>query len=132
MKTIEVVDNARVGKKGFPRHYQAHGAEPPMKLVVVSESGVPSDETVEPPRTPEEARERMQPLTRRQFWLAANSIGLSKSDVLAAVGNDVELQIEVEESTEFGRTYDSIVLLAPLLGITPEQLDDIWNWASSV
>jgi len=26
-----VVDSARLGTKGFPRHYQAYGGEPPMK-----------------------------------------------------------------------------------------------------
>ena len=42
-----VVDSIRVGKKGFPRHYQAYGVEPPMKY---EESGtsvptVPADPT---------------------------------------------------------------------------------------
>ncbi|MEO1986251.1 MAG: DUF4376 domain-containing protein [Martelella sp.] len=42
-----VVDSARLGTKGFPRHYQAYGVEPPMKY---EESGtavptVPADPT---------------------------------------------------------------------------------------
>jgi len=26
----QVIDTARIGKKGYPRHYQAYGVEPPM------------------------------------------------------------------------------------------------------
>ena len=42
-----VVDSARLGTKGFPRHYQAYGLEPPMKY---EDSGtavptVPADPT---------------------------------------------------------------------------------------
>ena len=45
--TRMVVDSIRVGTKGFPRHYQAYGVEPPMKY---EESGtavptVPADPT---------------------------------------------------------------------------------------
>lgn len=31
MKTV--IDGAKIGKKGFPRHYQAFGMEPPTKVV---------------------------------------------------------------------------------------------------
>lgn len=82
------------------------------------------------PPTPDELREQMPPLSRRQFWLAADKIGISKADVLASA-TDNQLRIEIEESTEFHRTYESVVMLAPMLGITPEQLDDIWLWAAA-
>lgn len=83
------------------------------------------------PPTPEELREQMPPLSRRQFWLGAHSLGVAKADVMAYAANDPALLIEVEESTEFHRTYESVVMLAPMLGITPEQLDDIWLWAAA-
>lgn len=38
--TQEIVDNAKIGKKGFPRHFEAFGLEPPMKTVPV-EDGEP-------------------------------------------------------------------------------------------
>ena len=38
--TEAVIDNARIGKKGFPMHYAALGIEPPMKTVPV-ENGEP-------------------------------------------------------------------------------------------
>lgn len=80
-----------------------------------------------PDQTLEELRAQMPVLSRRQFWLGADSLGLSKSDVLAAA-TDNQIRIEIVESTEFHRTYESVVLLSPLFGITPEQLDDVWMW----
>ncbi|WP_273728100.1 hypothetical protein [Brucella gallinifaecis] len=83
-----------------------------------------------PEPTPEELRVQMPPLSRRQFGLGANSLGLSKADVLAATDDPIII-IEIKESGEFHRDYESIVMLAPLLGITPEQLDDVWMWWAS-
>jgi len=82
------------------------------------------------PLTPDELRAQMPPLTRRQFWLGADSLGLSKADVLAAAA-DQQVRIEIEETTEFHRTYESVVMLSEVLGITPEQLDDVWMWWAS-
>lgn len=82
------------------------------------------------PLTPEELRAFMPPLSRRQFWLGANSLGMSKSDVTAATDDPIIL-IEIEETTEFHRTYESVVMLSEVLGITPEQLDDVWMWWAS-
>lgn len=41
--TQTVIDQDKIGKKGFPRHYAALGLEPPMKTVPV-ENGVPQIE----------------------------------------------------------------------------------------
>lgn len=38
--TETVIDSIRIGKKGFPMHYQAYGMEPPTKIVPV-EDGEP-------------------------------------------------------------------------------------------
>ncbi|WOC15066.1 hypothetical protein MP213Fo_05170 [Pseudochrobactrum sp. MP213Fo] len=81
-----------------------------------------------PELTPEELRAQMPPLSRRQFWLGAHSLGVAKADVMAYAANDPALLIEVEESTEFQRTYGAVTLLSPLLGITDDQLDDVWMW----
>lgn len=84
-----------------------------------------------PEMTPEERRAQMPVLSRRQFWLGADSLGVSKANVLAAA-TDNQIRIEIEESTDFYRTYESVVLLSPVFGITPEQLDDVWLWWASV
>lgn len=38
--TKQVIDNARIGTKGFPFHYEALGVEPPTKTIPV-EGGIP-------------------------------------------------------------------------------------------
>ncbi|WP_273727331.1 hypothetical protein [Brucella gallinifaecis] len=68
-----------------------------------------------PEPIPEELHAQMPPLSRRQFWLGANSLGLSKADVLAATDDPIII-IEIKESGEFHRDYESILMLAPLLG----------------
>lgn len=73
----------------------------------------------------------MPPLTSRQFWLAANTLGITE-DLLVAATDDTEVIIEIRKSTEFHRMYDSVVMPAPLMGITPEKLDDVWMWATAV
>ncbi|MEN5297536.1 DUF4376 domain-containing protein [Brucella sp. TWI559] len=49
--TKEIVDNARIGTKGYPRNYEALGIAPPMKTVPV-ENGEPV--TSHPGLTPQE------------------------------------------------------------------------------
>lgn len=83
------------------------------------------------PPTPQELRERMPTLSGRQFWLAANTLGITEEMLLAAT-DDPEIIIEIRKTTDFYRTYDSVVMLAPLMGITPEQLDDVWRWSAVV
>lgn len=82
------------------------------------------------PLPPDQLRALMPPLSRRQFWLGANSLGMSKADVLAATDDPIII-IEIEETTEFHRTYESVVMLSEVLGITPDQLDDVWMWWAS-
>lgn len=41
--TETVIDNTRIGKKGFPMHYAALGLQPPMKTVPV-EDGTPQND----------------------------------------------------------------------------------------
>lgn len=78
----------------------------------------------------DELRKNMPTLTARQFWLGAYSLGISKSDVLAAT-DAPEIHIEIDVTTEFHRTYESVIVLADLLGISPEQMDDVWYWWSA-
>lgn len=55
MSMQEVIDPDRIGRRGFPRHYQAFGIEPPMKTVQVDDQGQP--EAGHPGMTAEEQRE---------------------------------------------------------------------------
>ena len=74
----------------------------------------------------------LKPLTRRQFKLA-----LLESNLLEQVEtmiNSIEdttqrtrLQIEYSEATEFQRTSDSIKYMCNLLGLTEEQVNQIWE-----
>lgn len=55
-----VVDSTRVGTKGFPRHYQAYGVEPPMKY---EESG-----TVVPTVQAEPTNDELAAYARDLSW----------------------------------------------------------------
>ncbi len=89
---------------------------------------------VPPIKSIEEIRAAMPPLTSRQFWLAANAIGISKSAVLAQIDTITDaaergaLRIEAAETASFTRTHPAVDELAGAMGITPTQLDDLWNW----
>lgn len=39
--TQQVIDNDKIGKRGFPRHYASLGLEPPKKVVPVDDMGQP-------------------------------------------------------------------------------------------
>ena len=76
----------------------------------------------------------LKPLTRRQFKLA-----LLENNLLEQVEtliNSVEdatqrtrLQIEYTEATEFQRTSDSMKYMCNLLGLTEEQINELWEKA---
>ncbi len=91
---------------------------------------------VEPVLTPEEKRERMPNLTARQIRL-----GLLHLGKLTAVGAAIsalpdpdksEAQIEWDYASEFRRLHPLIVQLIPLLGLTDEQVDPVWEQFSTV
>lgn len=91
-----------------------------------------------PVLSPEQVRAAMPALTSRQFWLAANAIGISESIVLAQV-ETIEapaerdaLRIEVAKTSDFSRVHPAVDDLSGLLGITPEQLDDLWIWGAQL
>jgi len=89
-----------------------------------------------PGQTLEQNRAAMPTLTPRQFWLAASRINITKTDVLALVDAmedkqaAADMRIEITETVSFQRTNPAIDQLATLLGITAEQLDSLWIWAT--
>lgn len=89
------------------------------------------------PPTIEEIRAGFPPLTSRQFWRAAASIDVSKEDVILALDSSnlpdkEEAKIEVMESAQFERSNPYIDSIALVLGISLEQLDSLWLWASEL
>lgn len=95
-----------------------------------------SEGNVIPPHVP--LPEPMPVLSSRQFWLAAADIGITKQSLLDSVaenytGMEAEmLSIEIRESTSFERDYPLVDELADIKGISREELDALWNWASGI
>ena len=74
----------------------------------------------------------LKPLTRRQFKLVLLENNLL--DQVETLINSIEdvtqrtrLQIEYAEATEFQRTSDSIKYMCSLLGLTEEQINQMWE-----
>ena len=74
----------------------------------------------------------LKPLTRRQFKLILLENGLLEQ--VETMINSVEdvtqrtrLQIEYTESTEFQRTSNSVKYMCNLLGLTEEQVNQMWE-----
>ena len=74
----------------------------------------------------------LKPLTRRQFKLVLLENDLT-SQVEQAIDNIQDLKeknrmiIEYTEATEFQRTSDSIKYMCNLLGLTEEQINQMWE-----
>lgn len=73
-------------------------------------------------------------LTRRQFKLALLENGLLDTieqmiESIADPTVKARIQIEYAESTEFHRTSDSVAYMCQLLGLTDEQVDQMWEHA---
>ncbi|MBT0887560.1 MULTISPECIES: hypothetical protein [Acinetobacter] len=76
----------------------------------------------------------LRPLTRRQFKLTLLENGLLDQieNSISAIEDDqtrARIQIEYTEATEFHRTSDSVAYMCQLLGLTDEQVDQIWEHA---
>ena len=76
----------------------------------------------------------LKPLSRRQFKLALLENDLL--DVIEAKINQIEdakqktiIQIEYQEATEFVRTSDSVKYMCNLLGLSEEQVNQMWEAA---
>jgi hypothetical protein len=90
----------------------------------------------EPTLTPEERRERMPNLTARQIRLGLLQLG-KLAGVQAAINAlpepaKSEATIEWDFASEFRRLHPLIVQLIPLLGLTDEQVDPVWEQFSTV
>ncbi|MGV1762790.1 hypothetical protein [Rhizobium rhizogenes] len=82
-------------------------------------------------------REAYPELSPPRFWKAAKAIGITKADVVAKIneiadtdGRD-DMLIDFQECTAFIRLNPTVVSMAVLFNIPPEQLDALWLWAAN-
>lgn len=90
----------------------------------VYEQVIPSAEP-DPEPTPEELRAFMPIITARQLRLVLLP-QLDEVESLIASSNDRALQVEWEYATTFERLHPAIVSIGAALGLTPEQIDELW------
>ena len=90
----------------------------------------------EPVLTPEEKRAAMPNLSARQLRLGLLHLGkLAGVPVAIAALPEPEksqAQIEWDYASEFRRLHPLIVKLIPILGLTDEQVDPVWEQFSTV
>lgn len=96
----------------------------------IAEYVAPSDPT------PEEKRAMMPNLTARQLRLGLLSLGKLNGvpTAISALPSPDKEQAEIEwqYASEFRRLHPLIVQLIPILGLTDEQVDPIWEQFSTV
>lgn len=93
-----------------------------------------------PPKepTPQEKREMMDPLSRRQLRLVLLKNGITTQMVdqsIAAMpeGMDKEMAlIEWQDASTFYRTNPTLIMVAQTLGISPTDVDAMWLAAKSL
>ncbi|MDX3929089.1 MAG: hypothetical protein QHC90_25225 [Shinella sp.] len=108
-----------------------HGLGPTVRQWLTDNEG---SYTIEPyvPPTLEQIRASMPSLTARQLRLGLLANGYAPSQVADAIatmpdGEDREkAQIEWEYATTFDRTHPFIASVAVIIGLTDEQIDDMW------
>ena len=88
--------------------------------------------------TPEELRARMSPITKRQLRLTLVRNGISLVQVeqsIAAMPEGLakqEAEIEWQDASQFNRLHPTLLLVADVLSLTPEQVDAMWEYALTV
>ena len=76
----------------------------------------------------------LRPLTRRQFKLALleNNLLTTIDTAISSIPDTLlkaRIEIEYAEATEFVRTSDSVKYMCSLLGLTEEQVNQMWEQA---
>jgi len=80
----------------------------------------------------------MQPLTRRQFRLALVLNGYNLADIetlINSIEDPIQRQItmiEWQDATTFHRTNPSLIVMAGLMGLDAETVDQLWLQASTL
>ncbi|MGV2982028.1 hypothetical protein ACERNI_17810 [Camelimonas sp. ID_303_24] len=118
-----------IGTPGYPIHYAAYGLPAPTKViqVLVDDDGNeivegPSDGGSPPPPV----------LTRRQLRLGLLASGITTAQVeavIAATPNEIAretAQIEWAGASTYERSHPLVDQIGDALGLTPEQIDEMW------
>jgi hypothetical protein len=89
------------------------------------------DDFVPPaPPTIDELRAEMPPITQRQLRLTIGETAVAAVD--AALADDWAGMTEWQTASVFRRLHPLIVEMGPRLGLTPEQIDDLWSFALTI
>ncbi|MBW6421601.1 hypothetical protein KX729_09130 [Rhizobium sp. XQZ8] len=114
-----------------------YGANPEIREWLTANSGSYTIEPyVEP--TADEIRANMRSITKRQLSLALIRNGFSLAAVSAAIAAmpegqaKDEAEIEWEYTTDFERLNPTLLNVASALGLTPEQVDAMWEQALTI
>jgi hypothetical protein len=70
-------------------------------------------------------------VTRRQLFLALNASGVTRSAIRAQISTEEGL-IEYDEASTFDRAHPLVAALATALGMTTEQVDDLYRSAATL
>lgn len=86
-------------------------------------------EPIEPP-TPEELREQMPPISKRQLRLTLVRNGISLADLDTAIlAMGEEAIIEWQDASEYRRLHPLLNQVAAYLALSQEQVDGMWQQA---
>ncbi len=89
------------------------------------------------PPSAEVVRQNMPPLSRRQFFLAAMRLNISKDDIRAAISRIADphtkmvAEIEFEEAGSFYRLNAIFLMITEDMGLLPEAIDVAWMEAAA-
>ena len=91
-----------------------------------------------PVPTAEELRQTMPPLTARRFRLGLINAGIALTEVddqIALIADPVEkgiAEVEWQFASSFDRLHPLVVTISLALGLTPEEVDSLWDWAADL
>lgn len=71
-------------------------------------------------------------LTSRQLWTALATMGHYEEVDAAIAALPLVDRVEAQKATTFQRYHPLIVRLSPILGLTEEQIDDVWMWGATL
>lgn len=138
METVKVVDQSRIGRKGFPMHSSAFPEIAlPTKEVPISDIN-DSTEIVNPEELTIDQKRALMPVkTPREF----RDILIDEGVLTDAVPDEVTLAIQKipfdkertkalnawHNMTEARRSDPYIDMIGAMFGYTPEQIDELWT-----
>lgn len=84
------------------------------------------------------SQDLVEVLSARQFWLAAYDVGVTREILFEHARSSFPAEeagrmiLEIEVATQFSRSYPLVDELADLVGLSSQELDALWRWASTI